>query len=403
MDFEFEKKRLYGLLGEKVVKTLRSHNCYLAGGAITSLFCNREINDFDIYFRNADDLVTFIYEHWGSDWIVTSTDKATTIKLHGKDVQLIHFKYFDDANEIFDTFDFTACMGAFDFAIEEFVLHPDFLRHNSQRVLKFNTNTAFPIVSLLRVAKYQEKGYTISKTEFIKIIMTCMNLKIESYDDLKHQLGGMYGINYDRLFDEVKDEEFSLDKAIEYVSNLSYDDSHFEGTDVTEISSIENLLKKIVGKLKFKYFKLPSNDDIYILEPNGDIERTNEIPEDEEDIVYYEIPYTDFLHETKLYKFVEKNYNGELRSFFNSNFRYEIGKEVRPRNEYLFFTTFENLKYATYSHQNNKTCIEVEFDPADIADINSGKHEIKLRKCRVIREVPKEEWEPIFKDEFMPS
>jgi len=399
MGFEFEKKRLYGLLGPEVVRKLKKYNCYLAGGAITSLFCNREVNDYDIYFRNSDDLIAFLYESWGENWIVMSTDKAITVNLLGKNVQLIHFKYFDNAYEIFNTFDFTVCMGAFDFVTESFVLHPDFLHHNSQRILKFNPNTAFPIVSLLRVAKYQEKGYEISKSEFIKIILTCMNLKIESYDDLKHHLGGMYGINYDRLFDEIKDEQFSLSKAIDYISKLSYDDSHFEKYNVTEISSVEDLLKKIQGKIKYRYFKLPNGNDFYIVYPDETIRRTREIPEDTEDIIYREIPYTDFFSETKLYKFVKKTDNGEYQSFYDSSYYYKIGEEAVPDNNYLYLTTFENLKYSTYAYNSNKACLEVEFEPEDIAMISYNKRDIFLKKCHVIREVPKEEWKVVFEED----
>src|SRR5690606_3144507 len=76
--------------------------------------------------------------------------------------QLMWFKYFNTAQDIFNSFDFTVCMGAFDFETEEFIFHPDFFKHNSQRYLKFNTGTDFPVMSLLRVDKYRQKGYDIS-------------------------------------------------------------------------------------------------------------------------------------------------------------------------------------------------------------------------------------------------
>lgn len=112
-------------------------------------------------------------------------------------LQLICFDTFDTPKKIFDTFDFTVCMGCYDFKKEKFVLHSDFLKHNSQRILMFNDKTRFPIVSALRVDKYKQKDYTISKTEYLRIILTCMDLHIDNYEDLKEQLGGMYGVNGD--------------------------------------------------------------------------------------------------------------------------------------------------------------------------------------------------------------
>lgn len=51
MSYEFEQKKLYNYLGKVLVESLKRNRAYIAGGSITSLFCNREINDFDIYFR----------------------------------------------------------------------------------------------------------------------------------------------------------------------------------------------------------------------------------------------------------------------------------------------------------------------------------------------------------------
>jgi hypothetical protein len=195
MEFQFEKNKLYAYLGEDLVKVLKHHKGFIAGGTITSLFCNREINDVDVYFRDEESILGFLNEVWsGGRHVVSHTKKATQLMYDDINLQVIHFQYFNRSEEIFNTFDFTTCMGCYDFDTEHFTLHPDFLKHNSQRILKFNSETAFPIVSLLRVQKYEKKGYSISKPEFIRIILTCMNLAIESYDELKEQLGGMYGI-----------------------------------------------------------------------------------------------------------------------------------------------------------------------------------------------------------------
>jgi hypothetical protein len=393
MGYKFEKKRLYSMLGQELVETLKTYNCFVAGGTITSLFCNREVKDFDVYFRSEKDLVAFMYDVWGtSNWIVSSTGKATAMLLEKKEVQVIHFDYFNSAEEIFNTFDFTSCMGAFDFKTEEFSLHPDFMRHNSQRVLKFNPETAFPIVSLLRVAKYQDKGYKISKTEYIKIVLTCMEMssEITNYEQLKDQLGGMYGINYDKMFEEIEDEEFSLKKAIEYISDLEYDDEYYEKNEPQAIHRVEDILENIVGDLGIKYFTLGKKslgrDKYYLILPNGDVKTCYVRPEK-----YEEISASEYFKDLKVYKFVKK-LGGHYCSYHDDSFAYEIGAEVVPKNKYLYFNTFGDLESSPFCNNEDKACLEVEFDIEDLDDFGVYGCEIKLTKCRVIREVPKGEW-----------
>lgn len=48
MEHIVEQKRLLSLLDKEVWDLLEQHNAVVAGGAITSLFCNREINDIDV-------------------------------------------------------------------------------------------------------------------------------------------------------------------------------------------------------------------------------------------------------------------------------------------------------------------------------------------------------------------
>ena len=61
--------------------------------------------------------------------------KSITFKARDTDMltQLMHFKFFNSPEEIFETFDYTCCMGAYSFAGEGFTFHKDFFKHNSQR------------------------------------------------------------------------------------------------------------------------------------------------------------------------------------------------------------------------------------------------------------------------------
>lgn len=229
-----EQRNLLQLLSPDVQQMLSDTGAICAGGAITSLFSNRDINDLDIYFPSEAALVVAVSAIYAEDdfWPDTLTvelgsfelavNKLTqhSIMLKHKDqeVQFMHFRYYPDAKSIFETFDFTACMGAYEFKTGQFILHDDFLRHVSQRFLKFNPNTSFPLVSLMRVEKYKERGYTISKAEMMRLILTCMNLKLTSWDEAKEQIGGMYGYDINQLIDTQV--PFSIESLVEQLSNI---------------------------------------------------------------------------------------------------------------------------------------------------------------------------------------
>lgn len=226
--FKYEKNKLKTYLGEKLYNQLKYSKAIVAGGTITSIFCNREINDIDVYFKNKEDCASFLIEIADSKWILAKTEKAFLFKHDKIDVQAIFFKYFENVKDIFNAFDFTVCMGAFDFETEEFILHDDFLKHNAQRILKFNHGTAFPIISALRVQKYVDKGYYISRTEFIKIMLIICNLKISTFEELKEQIGGMYGENYDEILKEEFKENFDIVSIVEKIGDLQNECHYFK-------------------------------------------------------------------------------------------------------------------------------------------------------------------------------
>ena len=159
-DLPYEKSRIKHLLGDRVYELLQMNNAILSGGALTSIMTGKDINDFDIYFRSENDLLSLandIYAASESSKMASSGYFSLRVnELTGKSimcsstdtdqlVQLILFKYFDSINSLFESFDFTCCMGAFDFSTESFVFHDDFLRHCAQKHLKFNDKTDFPI------------------------------------------------------------------------------------------------------------------------------------------------------------------------------------------------------------------------------------------------------------------
>lgn len=382
--FKFEKNKLYNILGDGLIDLLTKYNCYIAGGTITSLFTNSEVNDFDIYFRDEESCVKFIEDVWeeGDGYVQIVTNKSVLLKMDSGDVQLIHFKYFEKAEDIFDTFDFTVCMGAFDFKTKEFVLHDEFLKHNSQRIIKFNKNTAFPIVSLLRVQKYNKKKYTISKPEFLRIVMKCMSMDIKTVEELKEQLGGMYGINYDKLIKLKDGEEFSLEAIIDSIEDLSLDEDYFNKPEGTSFDDIDDIIDVIA---KNKQQAIIVHDRYYKIGYKGALRHTasNE--------AYEIIDGEKYINNCKFYKFVKKLDEDTYVSHWDNSFHYKIGEEAIPKGDYLYFNDKAELHKSSFKF--NGALLEVKINYKNFVRKDRGDCKILATKCKVIREVPKEEYE----------
>jgi hypothetical protein len=187
---------------------------FAAGGAVTSVFTNRDINDVDVYFKSREAFDHAVADAYGNGWwCVSSSKRAVTFSDNGgTPIQFMHFDFFPTAQAIFDAFDFTVCMGALDFDTDEFVFHDDFLKHNSQRFLRFHPGTRYPLASAARVLKYQDRDYTIGKGDILKIALACRKTKIDTWEELKDQIGGAYG---EKVVLGSEDKEFTLDAAIE--------------------------------------------------------------------------------------------------------------------------------------------------------------------------------------------
>lgn len=222
--FPREAKILKDHLGD-TMQAIADFDGVIAGGAITSVFTRKEINDIDIYFpdaKKASQFVAALYSReFGYHNFTNVTNKSLMFVSRDSDAkcQLIFYKFHPDVQSIFNDFDFTINMGAYIPKEDKFILHEDFLKHNSQRTIQINTNTAYPIISVLRTQKYAEHGYHVSKPQLVRLLLRLSQLGINSWKELKDHLGGMYGYNVDDIFPE--DKEFSMELAISVLDDIS--------------------------------------------------------------------------------------------------------------------------------------------------------------------------------------
>lgn len=194
-------------------------HAYIAGGALTSVFTAQPINDVDLYFKSKEAFIDAVRRAYDEGlWCLAATDRAITFARGDCVIQLMHFGFFETAEAIFDAFDFTACMAAYDIDAQAFVFHDDFLKHASQRYLKFHAGTRFPFGSLLRTIKYRARGYSLGKGDLLRIALRCHQVPLNSWDDLAAAIGGQYG---ERVALDTE-QPFSVDAAIALISSTEF-------------------------------------------------------------------------------------------------------------------------------------------------------------------------------------
>lgn len=255
-------------------------HAFVAGGAVTSVFTGAKINDVDLYFKSQRDFGIGVYQAYEDGlWCVAASKRAVTFADGGGNIaQLMHFDFFPSAGDIFKAFDFTVVMGALDldlsrakpsglpFIVEDtdtpdsgFILHDDFLKHNSQRFLRFNPGTRYPLASACRVLKYQQRGYTIGKGDMMKIALAVRGVRIESWEDLKDQIGGAYG---DKVVLENEHLPFSLEAAIDALTVDKPEDEIWAKPDNDNMpGTAEGLLRKVAELKGEEYVPVPLGED----------------------------------------------------------------------------------------------------------------------------------------------
>lgn len=341
-----QKKLLNHINNQDVVKLLKEAKCFIAGGAITSIFSDKEINDIDVYFRDYDSLQKVIKTLFGADednlfsielpnfsFVYSNhTRKSILFTKDGRHIQLIYFKFFQNPKEIFDTFDFSVNMGAYDCHAEEFVLSDDFLKDIAQRKLRVNTNTYFPIISMLRIDKYRQKGYNISRKDFVNLCLAVNRLEINTWKEMADSIGGMYGYDYTDLFDT--DKEFSINEAILQLESL---ESNLENYNSVNVPDCDSLLLSILNNLG--------------------------IPIPEESFIFFK----------KVKEIGENNFT----SYYNSKFKYQIGSVVNGGDNgiWAYKSISAASKHYTGSSFNHKI---IELKVKDISKIKKEGNSYRL-------------------------
>ena len=233
LNYNKQKFLLLDGIDKETIDALRGNYGIIAGGAIRSVFGGEYISDYDIYA--IDDLwLRNIKVHLNNNYeMAFESPTATSYKKDKIKIQLVIMPSMitDSIDKLLSQFDFTICMGAYDFKDEKFILNENFLPDLSRKELKFNVDAKYPLASLFRIRKFLKRGYKISGTEIIKIGLSINNLKIDNYVTLKEQLHGIDTLFLKDLTDKLLAPEYA-EKQYDFNEFLKlldwYDDRYLD-------------------------------------------------------------------------------------------------------------------------------------------------------------------------------
>lgn len=160
------KKHKLHKIEELLKLGILSNEVVLAGGSLQTLINDDiTINDYDIFFvsdnpNRMNENVTIVskkLEDQGYECVFECpAGELRTFKKDGMKIQLIKKSPYIDMESLISSFDFTACMAAYNGT--EFLFAYSFIK--ASKYLKLDVNyISYPVSSLRRLLKYQKKGF----------------------------------------------------------------------------------------------------------------------------------------------------------------------------------------------------------------------------------------------------
>lgn len=359
---------------------LKKYKCWIAGGAILSLFTGNEVNDIDVFFCSKEDVFNAI-NSFSAHWYFTKWS-ATSNGIFKKPVQFVYKNTFSSVEEIFKDFDFSVCCAAYDCATEEFVFGNTFFEDVAARTIHFNPHTDSAIMTIPRIAKYQERGYSFPKTELMKVGLSLANYNLQSWDDVANVLSGTYGSSFSNLAENMKERgvQFSFDEAIDLINeceDVKNEDSMKNECFISAGSSADTIRKHLGLPLKyFVYNNIPYDTNFCKLASVPDGSTRVEL----ESLV--KLPLT-------LYKSIERN----GRSTFDPIFEYKEGEYAVANDSmaYKHVSLGAGLYFKKYANEvdcNNKALVTAKvynYDDINIETLGAKSPHIVCKRAFIER------------------
>ena len=158
------------------VRGFVANECYLAGGCIRNFIIGKPINDLDLFFKKKEYINEFknlIDNRYNvpvfvSDIkIVANTINAVTCLNRNTIIRPFQFitkpgRAGNPIDVVYNTFDFTNCMGWYDPAQDELEISKMLEALNSGKLV-YNLNSTNPLNSIKRLIKFQKMGFEVTE------------------------------------------------------------------------------------------------------------------------------------------------------------------------------------------------------------------------------------------------
>jgi len=207
----------------------------LAGGSIVRMLFNESPSDLDMYFKDESYVEMFLndiadYNEKNNIYnfsLICKTSNSYTYNFHGMKFQFIILPTMIHKNtlDLLNSFDFSVCSVGFDFEFDDFIYTEQFMKDINLKNITFNVNSLSPICSLMRLEKYQGRGFKIDNFELLKLSLSIQKLKFDTYKDVAVAFTGV-STGYYKDFvvlltsEEYKDMPYDLNEMLELLNQF---------------------------------------------------------------------------------------------------------------------------------------------------------------------------------------
>lgn len=398
-------KRIRGLFNKIELEVLRNNRAIIAGGSIISIINNQNINDIDIYFHNKEDfentLRYLMRKNYTSLYV---SNNAVTVGCE----QFIYCKFCDNIENLLNTFDIYACMGAYDVATDTFYFHSNFFFDNMNKRIVLNDSTSLPSTTLFRVIKYINKGYKIDKKEIFKLLIIILGSGIKDIKDLKDETKNFYCEELlENFIKNTGNISFTEKDEVQHLLKRVSEYGFFDNTvvDMEENNTKQHLkLLKLLGDKRIFFVPYENTYRYFIVLLNKPIELTQYVSEHYDELrtefdFINRIEYTKDKFPLTTFKMVRLDNDGVLHSFYDDEFTYKLG-EVSVGETLHSCVKLQNLQY---TGRDNAVLIKTQI--VSPYDINwwygiSLEDTISSKKLLTTKVYTKEETEKILDEVF---
>jgi hypothetical protein len=153
---------------------------WIAGGAITALYMDYDINDFDVYSNSPNDIYDALL--WSDNFeLERETENYANFIWMGEKIQIIRNYSVTSTDNIFSHFDFVCCCGAYDGS--NLYHHDKFMEDITLKKITIN-DMHMPIYTMKRLIKYAGRGFSVSNDVIVQVAkeINQMDVEWDSYD-----------------------------------------------------------------------------------------------------------------------------------------------------------------------------------------------------------------------------